>query len=99
MTDKLKYTLNKTLRVSFGFRSIYRVYCSYNAFFSVLIIIGAYFTLVSTVSIENLYRFTFAAVFMVEIIDTISFIMSNFLKITPMLATVQRLLEFSRIFN
>ena len=53
--------------------------------------------LVGTVKTEDIFKLTFAATFLVEINDTISFIVSNCIKITAMLASVQRLLVFNEL--
>ena len=76
---------------------MYRVYCSYGVYIASIFIAGCYFLLVGTVKTEDIFKLTFAATFLVEINDTISFIVSNCIKITAMLASVQRLLVFNEL--
>jgi len=95
MLKKFNTRLGKSLSASYGYRKMFRTYCSYGVYIGSIFISGCYFFLVGTIKTEDIFKLTFAATFLVEINDTICFIMPNFVKITSMLASVQRLMIFS----
>jgi len=95
MLSKFNIRLGKSLSISYGYRKMLRAECSYEVYIGGIFISGCYFLLVATIRTEDIFILTFAATFLVEVFDTFSVMISNFVKITSMLASVQRLLIFS----
>lgn len=95
MLKKFDRRLNKSLSITYAFRKMYRVYCSYGIYISTFIIASCYFMLISTLSVEHIFTLTFASTFLVDAYENIPPLISNFVKITSMLSSVQRLIKFN----
>ena len=65
MLKKFNTRLDKSSSVSYAFRKMFRVYCSYGVYIGCVFISGCYFLLVSTIKTEDIYKLTFAATFLV----------------------------------
>ena len=65
MMKKFIKTLLKSMDVSFAFRKMYREYCSYGIYLGSFLIGACYFLLVSTIRSEDVFKLTFAAIFLV----------------------------------
>jgi hypothetical protein len=67
MLAKLKTVLSISIEMGISFRKIFRVYSAYITYFTTLVVIGSYFSLIAMNSSQNYTNFTFAAIFLIEI--------------------------------